>query len=171
MKKKKESNWSVIILVIILIVVFAYLLSENKHVLQTDGKVEQNKVNNVVNNTTSKPKNEVTNTKKEENTIKNEITNAIEKDNEELVDDKENKNEKVTEEDKKETNAAQTGNEDRQKAINMAKQEWGEDDSVSFKIDEQTENGKYTISVVDKNTTNVIFWYSVDVKNNTIEEK
>ena len=58
-----------------------------------------------------------------------------------------------------------------EKAINMVKQEWGTDSSVTFKIDEQNENGKYVIGVVDKKTTKVITWYEVDIRNNTIKEK
>ena len=172
MRKKKQSNWSAIILVIVLIIVFSYMLPENGDALQTDGAINQNQVNNVVNNVMNQAKNEVKNTEKE-NTTKNEVQNTVEKDDNQQVDEKEEKEEKQEdpkEEIKTETNAAQTGDADRQKAINMAKKEWGEDENVSFKVDEQTENGKYTISVVDKSTTKVIFWYSVDVKNNTIEE-
>ena len=53
----------------------------------------------------------------------------------------------------------------------MAKEEWGEDDSVTFKIDEQNEKGQFVIQVVDKNTTNVVLEYFVDVNKNTIRQK
>lgn len=53
------------------------------------------------------------------------------------------------------------------KAIDLVKKAWGKDDSVYFYIDEENSNGKYVVSVRDKDTTSVIEWYDVDIINNT----
>lgn len=61
-----------------------------------------------------------------------------------------------------------TGDTDKkQKAINLVKQDWGTDNSVYFYVDEEKNDGTYLVSVRDKNTTNVVVWYDVDVNKNT----
>lgn len=55
----------------------------------------------------------------------------------------------------------------KEKAIKLVKDDWGEDTSVYFYVDEVNENGKYIVSVRDNATTSVVVWYEVDVKNNT----
>lgn len=160
------------IAIILVIVLAGYFAGKYLETVQTNAdNINNNEVKDVVNQVKDKITNEFKNIvndvkqDKEENIIENAVTNTIINDNvEEKVDDTENTKEPAS-------NIGQTGEDDRQKAINMAKKEWGEDDNVSFKIDEQSEEGKFVISVVDKSTTKVIFWYSVDVKNNTIEEK
>lgn len=157
---EKKSKILLGILAIVLIIFAGYMLAKHMDVLQTNANNEEmnkNEINEVVNQVLNEIKDEVQNSVGE-NVIQNKIDNTIE-------------NSTTNDTNNVETNVAQTGEEDRQKAIDMAKKEWGEDDSVSFKIDEQTEDGKFVVSVVDKNTTKVIFWYAVDVKNNTIEEK
>lgn len=57
----------------------------------------------------------------------------------------------------------------KEKAIRLVKEDWGEDDSVYFDIAEIEENGIYKICVRDKNTTNEVMWYEVDVVNNTVK--
>jgi len=160
------------IAIILVIVLAGYFAGKYLEAVQTNAdNINKNEVKDVVNQVKDKITNEYKNVvnnvqeDKEENVIENTVTNTVTNDVEE---------EKEPEKEETKTPAAnvgQTGEDDRQKAINIAKKEWGEDDNVSFKIDEQSEDGKFVISVVDKNTTKVVFWYSVDVKNNTIEEK
>ncbi len=57
----------------------------------------------------------------------------------------------------------------KEKAIRLVKEDWGEDDSVYFDIAEIEENGIYKVCVRDKNTTNEVMWYEVDVVNNTVK--
>ena len=154
--------------IIIVIVLAGYFAGKYLDTVQTNAdNVNKNEVKNVVNQVGNKITNSVKNTA--HNTTKNETENVIE--NTVTNDVEEEKETEMETEKAPAVNVGQTGEDDRQKAINMAKKEWGEDDNVSFKIDEQSEDGKFVISVVDKNTTKVVFWYSVDIKNNTIEEK
>lgn len=54
----------------------------------------------------------------------------------------------------------------RKKAMDLVKADWGKDDSVYFYVDEVNEDGKYVVSVRDKETTSVVVWYDVDVSKN-----
>ena len=58
---------------------------------------------------------------------------------------------------------------DEDKAIEMAKKEFGTTDGVYFRIEHIQANGVYEISVRDKETTRDIMWYTVDVKNGTVK--
>ena len=53
------------------------------------------------------------------------------------------------------------------KAIELAKKEWGEDDTVTFSVDEKKDS-KYYVAV--KQDATVIQWYEVDTNNWTISE-
>ena len=107
---------------------------------------------------------------KEVNRVVNSVINEINTAVKNAVTDNEIKNE-ATENKVVEDTKPQTSKDERQTAIDMAKEEWGEDDSVTFKIDEQNEKGQFVIQVVDKNTTNVVLEYFVDVNKNTIKQK
>lgn len=51
---------------------------------------------------------------------------------------------------------------DETKAINIVKQNWGEDNTVYFSYDGQSNTGKYIISVRDRSTTKTLNYYEVD---------
>ena len=53
------------------------------------------------------------------------------------------------------------------RAIELAKKEWGNDDSVSFSIEEKKDNKIY---VAVKNDATVIQWYEVNTNDWTISE-
>lgn len=144
----------VIILVIILAVVCGVIFfnkQENKSQVTNSNTV----LNETAQNVTEEILNQVenTNTFEENNDKKEDNTNTIENNSSNT-----NSSEKTSENDS-------------DRAIEMVKNEWGKDDNVTFKIDEQTEDGKYVVCVMETSTTRVIMWYNVDVKNNTIEEK
>ena len=154
----------VIGLVVILVVIGLCVLSNEEKII-TVNKSNENVTENKVNKVQNKTENVVTN--KVENKIENKIENTGVNNNtvQNIV-----QNEMVENKVNNTTTNPQTPKENNdQKAINMVKQDWGEDASVTFKIDEKKENGKYVVSVVDKNTTAVLVWYDVDVKNNTIQ--
>ena len=144
----------VIILVIILAVVCGVIFfnkQENKSQVTNSNTVLNETAQNVTEEILNKVEN--TNTFEENNDKKEDNTNTEENNSSDT-----NSNEKTSENDS-------------DRAIEMVKNEWGKDDNVTFKIDEQTEDGKYVVCVMETSTTKVIMWYNVDVKNNTIEEK
>ncbi len=74
----------------------------------------------------------------------------------------------VGEEEKESNNEKDTSKSNEEKAIELAKKEWGEkDNSVTYSIERKEEN-KYYIAV-KKNAT-VQLWYEVDTQNWTIKE-
>lgn len=144
----------VIILVIILAVVCGVIFFNKQ-----ENKSQVTNSNTVLNETAQNVTEEILN--------KVENTNTFEKNN-----DKKEDNTNTIENNSSNTNSSEkTSENDSDRAIEMVKNEWGKDDNVTFKIDEQTEDGKYVVCVMETSTTRVIMWYNVDVKNNTIEEK
>lgn len=157
-----EKNTKIIIAVLVIaLIILGIVISVNKNkAVQTDNKNtinQSNEVQNVVNWI----KNEV-------NDVQNNIENTIPENNVENIIDNAQDNSNNSIQENETSNKEEDNN---QKAIDMVKSDWGEDESVNFKIDEQSEDGKYVISVVDKNTTKVLVWYDVDIKNNTIQER
>lgn len=53
---------------------------------------------------------------------------------------------------------------DLEKAIDIVKEDWGEDNSVKFAHDGQNSKGEYIICVREKSTTNALAWYTVNVE-------
>lgn len=109
---------------------------------KTENKVKENKVENKV-----------------ENTAKNEIENSEE--------------EFETEENPEEEGPADKAGEpktDLEKAIDIVKKDWGEDNSVYFAQDGQNAKGEYIICVRQSSTTNALAWYTVNVEKGTFEK-
>ena len=151
----------IIAILIIAIVAFAgYMLGNYINNNEKGKTVNSKEVNKVVNSVINEIK----------NSVKNEVKNSI-SENSITNNEIENKTDNEIENSNKEVSGPLTTLSDSQKAINMAKEEWGEDDSVTFKIDEQNEKGQFVIQVVDKNTTNVVLEYFVDINKNTIKQK
>lgn len=111
--------------------------------------VERNETKNNLNNTTNTNiNNDVVN---ENNNIQNNETDDNEtKPNEDPV---------------------QTATTDEEKAIAIAKKEWGNDSGVNFVFDHKNENGEFVIAVRDSNTTAAIEWYTVNVQEGTCKSR
>lgn len=60
---------------------------------------------------------------------------------------------------------------DLEKAIYIVKKDWGQDDTVYFAEDGQTADGEYIICVRDKNTTNALLWYTVNIETGEFEKE
>lgn len=57
----------------------------------------------------------------------------------------------------------------KQKAIELVKKEWGEDDTVSYVFDYVNENGEYVIAVKDKSSATVRNYFRVNLETETVE--
>lgn len=162
----KSTKILLIVLAIALIVVGAVIVftkSDNVVNNETTNNSVNEAVNNALNWINNEIKNEMGNEVEGNEATENEtVSNVVENTNNNGNDKTEDEN--ITENQKEEMA-------DDEKAIELVKNKWGEDDSVTFKIDEKTEDGKYSVSVVDKNTTEVLMWYEADIKNETVEEK
>ena len=50
--------------------------------------------------------------------------------------------------------------------INIVKNKWGEDDSVTFVCDHVTDDGEYIIAVVSNSSAEVLNYFRVNIKDN-----
>ena len=57
----------------------------------------------------------------------------------------------------------------KQQAIDLVKDYWGEDDSVTFSCDSVTSNGEYIIAVSSKTTASVQGYFRVNIEKKTVE--
>lgn len=57
---------------------------------------------------------------------------------------------------------------DQEKAMNIAKKDWGEDSSVYFSF-EGVNNGKYTVAVRETETTHTVRYYYINVATGTFD--
>lgn len=107
--------------------------------------------------------------KKNENSnqnIEKEDPNAVDPKNEE----EEKKDDQQTEDpNSEESNEEETSISDEEKAIELAKKQYGNTDGVYFRIEQTISNGVYEVSVRDAETTREYAWYRVDVKNETVK--
>ena len=72
-----------------------------------------------------------------------------------------------TSDDNKNDNYSGLSNKD--KALAMAKKEWGENDSTVYYFVDREDGDTYNISVRSKETTESLIEYEINVKNNTIK--
>ena len=153
---KKNLKVVLIILVIALICVVGYAgkkyLSDNKNTDQTSNI----KADNNIANTTKVPVEQTD--KKEDTENKKDITEEAKEDEKEQVQSK--PEEPVKEE---------VSLSDEDKAIEMAKKEYGTTNGVYFRIEQIQSNGVYIVSVRDNETTRDLAWYTVNVINGTIK--
>lgn len=130
---------------------------------------------------TTNTKNEVNNTAKQENKIEEQKENKVEENMleeenaiEENVVEKNEINETETTsnivgKEEKESKTENTGKTNEEKAIEVAKKEWGTTDGVSFDI-QNREGNIYTVAVRSISNTQVYAWYRVNVETESIEE-
>ena len=94
-----------------------------------------------------------------------------EKTEEEAKEDEENKksdNETSEEENEEKEQTQKQDGED--KAIELAKKEWGKDDNtVYYYVEEQVSDNVYLISVRDQSTTQDLLTYKVNIKRKSVE--
>ena len=140
MNKKK-----VVLIIILLILVIATLIYFKT--IKLDGKDNSINENTIENNTidNNKLENEIDN--------KNETVSVNASNNEKIADP----NQEI------DKNEMQKQESNQEKAINIAKEEWGNDNSVEFTFDHIDDKGRYIIFIRDINTTRQIDEYIVDI--------
>lgn len=122
----------------------------------------------IYNEKVNSSKEEQTNTLEIENTTNDNTISEPEKDKEDDKKDEEKLNNDYIGEEEREP----IGEEDTQltkdeKALQLAKEKWGEDTSVTFNIEEKKENIYY---IAVKSNATVISWYEVNTETWTISE-
>ena len=145
-----ENKKKIIIIAVTIVLVILITLLTIKLI-----KIEKNKGKEVIN---------LNENAIENNTVENNVQN-------ENIEDKNNEN--VNEENNNQTNTIQNtssnaGEEvtktDKEKALNLVKKDWAEDDNVYFTVESIDGNGNYTIYVREGETTREISVYTVNLK-------
>ena len=180
-KQKKQSllTFTIVILVIALAILLGTMayeeainMNKNETEQTSNPKIEnegKDEINNEEENKENEPKvedNEIQNNQEENQEINNQENKddvIEEKDKDEKKDEQEYVGEEEVQS-KEETNSGKTIEE---KAIDLAKKEWGNDASVTFNIEEKKGN-KYYVSV--KRNAITACWYEVDIETWEISE-
>lgn len=87
-----------------------------------------------------------------------------------VEENKDNENKTEGEDNKKEPTVEEVSLSNDEKAIELAKKEYGTTDGVYFRIEQMQSNTVYIVSVRDTETTRDLAWYTVDVKNETVKQ-
>ena len=146
MENKKTKIIILIMIIILLVIVAAVLTIELYYIRNNKENVPASNENNVVENQIN---NNITNEAVQNNIIENNI-------NQTQVSKEEIDNESIKKEE-----------DNKQKAINIVKENWGEDERVYFSFDSIDNNGKYIVSVRDRASTEALYWYTVDIEKET----
>lgn len=156
----------IIILVLMIILIVVTVILTNKLIsIMTSKEPDDimvkidNTIENHLNNTAQE--NNTANVI-EENTINNTINNNIVNENNNTLNQNVVNNIIKEQEVDKETIEKEVNS--KEKAIDIAKNDWGEDSSVYFSY-EGIDNGKYIVYVRDNETTRVLRIYTIDVNS------
>lgn len=160
----KKTGAIVLLICVVMIVIIIYSRAQRTEEMQNVNETEnQSSQTNIVNNETKEEniveekqneveENTITENKIEENITKNEVKEQVQGEEETKDDEAEN---------------AQSAS---QKALELVKEEWGEDDTVYYTIDNES-GSIFNISVRSKETTAAVAEYEVNVKENTVNMK
>lgn len=160
--QNKKNRIILITLAIILIFLVIFLVIKLVNINKNKTNIEVVNTNNLIENET------------ESNLINNEIQNNIISQNQTVKNNQPTFTE-PNEPNINETNIQDNGGEEidkstiekqednKDKAINIAKKDWGEDSTVYFTFDNVDSNGKYVVCVRKSTTTEALRWYAIDV--------
>lgn len=164
--KKESYGWAIVLVLVCVFVVGGtfYMLFDIK------GKVDNMKVSD--NTISNAIENNETNIKNETNTVETIVSNEIDNTANVVSNKVENKissNNTVKNNTIPNTPAIPAATDDKQKAIELVKKEWGSDDTVSFVFDYINENGEYVVAVKDRTSATVKNYFRVNLKTGNVE--
>ena len=170
--KKKDNNIGIMLALvsIFLVAVTFFMLFDIKGKLkktnQSDNTISaeiENNVNNEIigNDITEQEINNEVNL--EGNIVANEIQNTTNTVENQVV------NNAVKKTNISNTPAIPAVTDDKQKAIELVKKEWGSDETVSFSFDYINENGEYVVAVKDKTSATVKYYFRVNLQTESVE--
>lgn len=165
--ENKKTKIGIIIALIIVLILLAIVLTVKLFDIRNNKKetptintnaVIKNEIENTVTNNLIQ-NNIINNTVNE--TVENTIVENVVVENNTL-----NNSQQVSKEEI-DNATIQKEEDNKEKAINIVKEDWGKDDKVYFSFDSIDSNGKYIVSVRDKASTEALYWYTVDIEKGT----
>ncbi len=158
----RNNFYLVAILAVVAIGILACVLTQNVGTTETIGNTE-----NIAQNTnTNTNAQNVTNTVEENSNETSENTNTT---TEETQNTTENVEQPATNNQIYDTDSDIGTTDKKQEAINLVKDVWGEDNTVSYRCDSITADGKYIIAVVSLKTASVKNYFKVDLNTKQVE--
>ena len=131
-----------------------------ENTIDSNANVSENDETNSIENTTENSENNITNTTSDDEQNNENIDN--EKNTSSLEND-------VGAGNNPSSDSGKEGNEE--KALNLARNQWGENDNnVYYYVEEKVSDDVFIISVRDKNTTMSLADYEVDIKSEEVSE-
>lgn len=145
MKKYKKFIFP-IICVLVVVITFALLFDLRNKVEEKNYNVNDIEVENIID---------------EENEIENEVsnTNVVNE-----ISENNTTNTSAYEEDEEIGSTSKI-----QEAINLVKEKWGNDNTVTFRCDNIKSNGEYVIAVVSKTSASVKTYFKVNLDKQTVD--
>lgn len=170
--KNESYGWAIVLVLVCIFVVGGtfYMLFDIKGKVQKMNNSD-NTISNIVENKSviENPKATMQN---EVNSVENTVTNEIENTAKVISNQVENKIYSNTTQKKNsipDTPAIPAVTDDKQKAIDLVKKEWGNDDTVNFVFDYINENGEYVVAVKDRASATVKNYFRVNLKTENVE--
>lgn len=156
-RKNDDGTRGALVLLMVLLVIAVVGVMGYTGKVYVDQKGNDNSTTNAQSSTAAT----TTNTTQQQEDKKDDKTNT------EPVEEpkKEEPEEKTTEESQKEE--VKVSDED--KAIDLAKKQYGTTNGVYFRIEQIKSNSVYIVSVRDNETTRDLAWYTIDVVNGTVK--
>lgn len=139
-----------VVIILIVIMLGSYIFT-----LQSDNTKENNTTNNETVET-NKTKNEISTNKVENEVIEENANEVVENNIENTISSETFEEEPETAE---------------EKAINIVKKDWKEDDKAQFSVEGIDGNGNYIVTVRDNKTTEALAFYNVNIKSETFTKK
>ena len=171
--ENKKTKIVIIIAVIVVLILLAIFLAVKLFNIKNNKKIPTINTNNEIKNETN---NNVAGEVIQNNSIVNEIIqnnnindNTVNETVGNITDENvvvENNSQQVSKEEI-DNETIQKEEDNKEKAINIVKENWGEDDKVYFSFDSIDNNGKYIVSVRDRISTEALYWYAVDIEKGT----
>ncbi len=164
--KFKIKIWLPILCVVVVGVTF-YMIYDIQH--KVDRLTEYEDSNQTQNSILSE--NVVNENQVENSVIENEVSNEISKETTNAVINVTNTSKPVTNTNNNKNNTSFNPGvtDQKQKAIELVKKEWGNDDSVDFLFDYVNEKNEYVVAVKDKATATVKYYFRVNLETGMVE--
>lgn len=160
---KKIKIWLPILCIVIVAITF-YMIHDVQNKIETVNQLKEYEVadsQNTIQNQDVVTENLVENAvveKETTNQVQNTMTNTVN------VTNTTNTNKPISD-----APAIPAVTDQKQKAIELVKKEWGADNSVDFLFEYINENGEYVVSVKDKATATVKYYFRVNLETKTVE--
>lgn len=151
-------NTKIVIAVVLIVIVVVVLCCT------LGGKKEDTNITNETSVNSIAEENIVEENEVDTNTIENEVENEV--DEEPII---ENVTELEPQGSVYETNSDIGTTDKKQQAINLVKEKWGEDETVTFRCDSVNSKGEYVIAVVSKETAIVKNYFKVNLNTKSVE--